>query len=422
MISCLDFLQSNLGEGRRMGRWMKQDWPSVDHCWTWWWLRESSLCSTPYLFECVQDEIFKSLFLFFFKAHRGNMLRELRRISKDTDEEVADGKVGLEGESRPAGQVWAETCLPLPLAFCPCWSVRRDPERWASACSWVRLGWQLETPSAPLETLSHGLPAIVLQAHLLIKSHSANVLAQNINVLKKQERCSPYLHVCSWPSHRGPVWTCMWRGGGGGILSSEGGVRTGWKERVCIQLLASKHFYPLCWEIRFTFSFYLFWEKRYQKPGPWPKEFWIRGPSGTYRGEEKKTGFPPQPRAGRRRWGQRGRQRLRSSLPLPAPSRIRLEGFPGGASGKEFTCQCRRCQRQGSDSLGWEDPLEEDIATHSSILAWRSPRTEEPGGLQSLGMQRGRHDWAHTTALGIFRKVLKSRRQRGVAPAPCSWL
>ena len=68
------------------------------------------------------------------------MLRELRRISKDTDDEVADGKVGLEGESRPAGQVWAENCLPLPLAFCPCWSVRRDPERWASACSWVRLG------------------------------------------------------------------------------------------------------------------------------------------------------------------------------------------------------------------------------------------------------------------------------------------
>ena len=69
-----------------------------------------------------------------------------------------------------------------------------------------------------------------------------------------------------------------------------------------------------------------------------------------------KTGLPLQPRVGRGRRGQRGRQRLRPSLPLPAPSRIRLEGFPGGASAKEFTCQCRRCQRQGSDSLGWEDP------------------------------------------------------------------
>ena len=36
-------------------------------------------------------------------------------------------------------------------------------------------------------------------------------------------------------------------------------------------------------------------------------------------------------------------------------------------------------------SLGWEDPLEEDLATHSSILAWRIPRTEEPSGLQSIG-------------------------------------
>ena len=39
-------------------------------------------------------------------------------------------------------------------------------------------------------------------------------------------------------------------------------------------------------------------------------------------------------------------------------------------------------------SLGWEDPLEEGMATHSSILAWRIPWTEEPGGLQSMGLQR----------------------------------
>ena len=40
-----------------------------------------------------------------------------------------------------------------------------------------------------------------------------------------------------------------------------------------------------------------------------------------------------------------------------------------------------------SSSLGWEDPLEEDIATHSSTLAWRIPRTEEAGGLQSMWLQ-----------------------------------
>ena len=43
-------------------------------------------------------------------------------------------------------------------------------------------------------------------------------------------------------------------------------------------------------------------------------------------------------------------------------------------------------------SLGGEDPLEEEMATHSSILAWEIPRTEEPGGLQSMGSQRVRHD------------------------------
>ena len=43
-------------------------------------------------------------------------------------------------------------------------------------------------------------------------------------------------------------------------------------------------------------------------------------------------------------------------------------------------------------NLGWEDPLEKEMATHSSILAWRIPRTEEPGRLQSMGLQRVEHD------------------------------
>ena len=43
-------------------------------------------------------------------------------------------------------------------------------------------------------------------------------------------------------------------------------------------------------------------------------------------------------------------------------------------------------------SLVWEDPLEEGMAVHPSILAWRIPWTEEPGGLQSMGLQRIRHD------------------------------
>ena len=45
-------------------------------------------------------------------------------------------------------------------------------------------------------------------------------------------------------------------------------------------------------------------------------------------------------------------------------------------------------------SLGWEDPLEKEMATRSNILAWRIPWTEEPGGLQSMGSQRVRHNLA----------------------------
>ena len=48
-------------------------------------------------------------------------------------------------------------------------------------------------------------------------------------------------------------------------------------------------------------------------------------------------------------------------------------------------------------SVGWEDPLEEGIATHSSIPAWRIPWAEEPGGLQSVESQRVRHDWVTFT-------------------------
>ena len=48
-------------------------------------------------------------------------------------------------------------------------------------------------------------------------------------------------------------------------------------------------------------------------------------------------------------------------------------------------------------SLGWEDPLEKEMATHSSILAWKIPWTEEPGGLQSTGLesQTQLSNWAH---------------------------
>ena len=64
--------------------------------------------------------------------------------------------------------------------------------------------------------------------------------------------------------------------------------------------------------------------------------------------------------------------------------------IPGGDSGKEPACQCRRHNKAQVRSLVWEDPLEESMATYFSTLAWRIPWTEEPGGLQYTGWQR--HD------------------------------
>ena len=71
-------------------------------------------------------------------------------------------------------------------------------------------------------------------------------------------------------------------------------------------------------------------------------------------------------------------------------------GFRGGSDGKEFTAM----QETWVQSLGWEDPLEKGMATHSSILAWRIPWTEETGGLWFMGgkelyrTEQLRHTWA----------------------------
>ena len=63
-------------------------------------------------------------------------------------------------------------------------------------------------------------------------------------------------------------------------------------------------------------------------------------------------------------------------------------GLPWWLRGKESACNAETRVR----SLSWEDPLEKEMATHSSTLAWKIPWTEEPGRLQSMGLQRVRHD------------------------------
>ena len=86
-----------------------------------------------------------------------------------------------------------------------------------------------------------------------------------------------------------------------------------------------------------------------------------------------------------------------------------LEGWDGVGGGREFQEGGNVCipvaglvaqsvknlpavQETWVRSLGWEDPLEKEMATHSSILAWKISWTEEPGGLQSMGSQRVGHD------------------------------
>ena len=70
-------------------------------------------------------------------------------------------------------------------------------------------------------------------------------------------------------------------------------------------------------------------------------------------------------------------------------------GFPGGSDYKNLSAM----QETRVQSLGWEDPLEKGMATHSSVLAWRILWTEGPGGLQSMGLQRVKHNWATHTFL-----------------------
>ena len=78
-------------------------------------------------------------------------------------------------------------------------------------------------------------------------------------------------------------------------------------------------------------------------------------------------------------WGQQVRESASASilfaftLPSVILSTTDLSAFPGGTSGKESVCQCRRHKRPLVQSLGQENPLEKEMATHSSVPAWKNP-------------------------------------------------
>ena len=89
-------------------------------------------------------------------------------------------------------------------------------------------------------------------------------------------------------------------------------------------------------------------------------------------------------------------------LMLQLPSSM---GFPHGSVVKNLPTM--RIWGNVVQSPGQEDPLEDGMATHSNILAWRIPWTEEPGGLQSIESQRVRHDWSdlermHSQVICLF--------------------
>ena len=80
------------------------------------------------------------------------------------------------------------------------------------------------------------------------------------------------------------------------------------------------------------------------------------------------------------------------SLPAEPPGKlcilyiVVIHGLPSGSAGKESACNTGATEVR-VQCLGQEDPLEEEMATHSSVLVWRTPWTEEPGGLQSMRLQ-----------------------------------
>ena len=84
------------------------------------------------------------------------------------------------------------------------------------------------------------------------------------------------------------------------------------------------------------------------------------------------------------------------SLGWEDPLEKEMAGYPFQYSWASLEAQTVKnppaIQKTWVRSLSWQDPLEEEMATHSSILAWRIPWTGEPGGLQSMGSQRVRHD------------------------------
>ena len=92
-------------------------------------------------------------------------------------------------------------------------------------------------------------------------------------------------------------------------------------------------------------------------------------------------------------------------------------GFPSGSAVKNLPAM-QEAEEMRVWSLGQKGSLEEEMATHSSILAWKIPRTEEPGRLQSIGSQRVRYDWERMHTLACFKWTASFREIGGQYKLP----
>ena len=102
----------------------------------------------------------------------------------------------------------------------------------------------------------------------------------------------------------------------------------------------------------------------------------------------------PIPSCEARQW-KRGRfGKTESGWVFTRKCRAQVKNFPGGSDSEDSVCNAG----DWVWSLGWEDPLEKGMETHSSILAWRILWTGEPGRLQPMGSWRVRHDWVTNTS------------------------
>ena len=105
---------------------------------------------------------------------------------------------------------------------------------------------------------------------------------------------------------------------------------------------------------------------------------------------------------------------IQPSHPPLLPGNLRsqlfsLHGLPLWLRRSSLVIKCLPVLRETRvQSLGWKDPLEKEMATHSSTLAWKIPWTEEPGRLQSMESQRIGHDWATSLSLALHTQITRA--------------